>query len=59
VSLGGVGTLLVQPAVMWAGTMNDEQMRAAKIEPTLVRLSVGLENVEDLIEDFNQAFTKK
>jgi len=40
---------------MWAGTMNDEQMRGAGIHPTLIRLSVGLENVEDLKKDFSSA----
>ncbi len=36
--------------------MTDEQLVAAGIEQGLVRLSVGLENVEDIIADLEQAF---
>jgi cystathionine beta-lyase/cystathionine gamma-synthase len=55
VSLGGVESLVVHAAAMWAGTMNDEQMRAAAIEPNMIRVSVGIEHVDDLIADFAQA----
>jgi cystathionine beta-lyase/cystathionine gamma-synthase len=41
VSLGGVESLVVHAAAMWAGTMNDEQMRVAGIAPNAVRFSVG------------------
>jgi cystathionine beta-lyase/cystathionine gamma-synthase len=40
---------------MWRGTMNDEQMRVAGIAPNAVRLSVGIEGVEDLKADLAQA----
>jgi cystathionine beta-lyase/methionine-gamma-lyase len=55
VSLGGVETLVIHTAAMWSGTMNEAQMRAAKIEPNFVRLSVGLEHVDDLKADLAQA----
>ncbi len=55
VSLGGVESLVVHAAAMWAGTMNDEQMRVAGISPNGVRLSVGIEGVEDLRADLAQA----
>lgn len=51
VSLGGVETLIVHAAAMWAGTLDDAGMRLAGIEPNLVRLSVGLEHPDDLIAD--------
>lgn len=51
VSLGGVDTLVVHAAAMWAGTLDDAAMRHAGIEPNLVRLSVGLEHPEDLTAD--------
>jgi O-acetylhomoserine (thiol)-lyase len=35
--------------------MNDEELLAAGVSPDLVRLSVGLESAEDLIEDLAQA----
>jgi cystathionine beta-lyase/cystathionine gamma-synthase len=51
VSLGGVESLVVHAAAMWAGTLGDAQMRETGIEPNLVRLSVGLEHPDDLIAD--------
>jgi len=38
--------------------LTDEQLVAAGIEQGLVRLSVGLENVEDIIADLEQAFSE-
>jgi len=54
VSLGGVDSLVVHPAAMWAGTLDDAAMRASGIEPDLVRLSVGLEHPDDLIADLRR-----
>jgi cystathionine beta-lyase/methionine-gamma-lyase len=55
VSLGGVETLAVHTAAMWAGTMTEAQMRAAGIEPNFVRMSVGVEHIEDLKADLTNA----
>jgi cystathionine beta-lyase/methionine-gamma-lyase len=55
VSLGGVETLIVHAAAMWAGTMNEAQMAASGIAPNFVRLAVGLEDIGDLQRDFAQA----
>lgn len=55
VSLGGVDTLIVHAAAMWAGTLDEAGLRTAGIEPHLVRLSVGLEDVNDLIADLTRA----
>jgi len=54
-SLGGVETLVVQPAAMWGDTLTDEQRRAMEVGDNLVRISVGLEDERDLIDDFSQA----
>jgi cystathionine beta-lyase/cystathionine gamma-synthase len=54
VSLGGVESLIVHAAAMWAGTLDDASMRASGIEPNLVRLSVGLEHPDDLIADLRR-----
>jgi O-acetylhomoserine (thiol)-lyase len=35
--------------------MNDEELIAAGVGPDLIRLSVGIENVEDILEDVAQA----
>jgi cystathionine beta-lyase/methionine-gamma-lyase len=55
VSLGGVESLVVHTAAMWAGTMNEAQMKAANIAPNFVRMSIGLEHVEDLKADLARA----
>src|SRR6266567_5348463 len=55
VSLGGVETLITHPASMIHTRQTDEERRAAGISAGLIRLSVGVENVEDIIEDLEQA----
>jgi cystathionine beta-lyase/cystathionine gamma-synthase len=55
VSLGGVESLAVHAAAMWAGTMNDEQMWQSGVLPNAVRLSIGLENEADLCADLARA----
>lgn len=50
-SLGGVETLIEHPATMTHLSMSKEEQRAAGITDSLIRLSVGIENVDDLIED--------
>jgi cystathionine gamma-synthase len=54
-SFGGVETLVEQPAVMSYYEMTSEQRRAIGIEDGLVRLSVGIEEAEDIIGDLEQA----
>ncbi len=55
VSLGGVETLIQHPASMTHSKMNRDARIKAGITDGLVRLSVGIENVEDLISDLKQA----
>ncbi|MGB6104496.1 MAG: aminotransferase class I/II-fold pyridoxal phosphate-dependent enzyme [Pusillimonas sp.] len=55
VSLGGVETLVVHTAAMWAGTMTEAQMESAGIEPNFVRMSVGVEHIDDLKSDLELA----
>lgn len=55
VSLGGVETLITHPASMIHAHQTAEERRSAGISPGLIRLSVGVENVEDIIEDLEQA----
>jgi cystathionine beta-lyase/cystathionine gamma-synthase len=57
VSLGGVETLITHPASMIHAHQTDEERSAAGISPGLIRLSVGIENVEDIIEDLDQALS--
>ncbi|HQP67452.1 MAG TPA: aminotransferase class I/II-fold pyridoxal phosphate-dependent enzyme [Quisquiliibacterium sp.] len=57
VSLGGVESLAVHAAAMWSGSLSEEAMRDSGIEPDLIRLSIGLEHVDDLIADLGQALS--
>jgi len=55
-SLGGVESLIEVPAAMTHASIEPEKRRAIGIADGLIRLSVGLEDVADLIEDLAQAF---
>ncbi len=55
VSLGGIETLIQHPASMTHSKLSKEARLSAGITDGLVRLSVGIEDVEDLIEDLDQA----
>jgi cystathionine beta-lyase/cystathionine gamma-synthase len=54
-SLGGVESLVAYPPLMSHATMEEDQRLARGIPPTLLRLSVGIEDKDDLIEDLEQA----
>lgn len=58
VSLGDCDTLIQHPASMTHAGMSEDAMREAYITPGLVRLAVGVEHVQDLIEDLEQALHK-
>ena len=55
VSLGAPETLIEHPASMTHSPYTEEELEAADIPPGLIRLSVGLEDSDDLIEDLRQA----
>ena len=54
-SLGGVASLAEHPATMTHASMPKEHREKVGITDELIRLSVGLENIDDLIEDLSQA----
>jgi cystathionine gamma-synthase len=54
-SLGGVETLIEQPALMSYYEMSSEERAAIGISDQLIRLSLGVEDAEDLIADLDQA----
>ncbi|HEY9571048.1 MAG TPA: PLP-dependent transferase, partial [Metalysinibacillus sp.] len=54
-SLGAVESLISLPAKMTHASIPRERRLALGIEDGLIRISVGLEDVEDLIEDLTQA----
>jgi cystathionine beta-lyase/cystathionine gamma-synthase len=55
-SLGGVESLISQPAEMTHASVPLEKRQAMGITPGLIRLSCGVEDVGDLLEDLAQAF---
>lgn len=57
-SLGSVETLVSQPATLTHTQLSPAERKRTGISETLVRVSVGLEDVNDLIEDFEQALAK-
>lgn len=54
-SLGGVETLVSQPRLTSHASLRPEERAALGILPGFVRISVGVEDVEDLIADFEMA----
>lgn len=57
-SLGGVESLVEVPAIMTHGAVSPEDRAVLGITDTLVRVSIGIENKEDLIADLKQALEK-
>ena len=54
-SLGGVESLIEHPALMTHASISEEVREKIGISDGLIRLSVGIESIEDLIDDLNQA----
>jgi cystathionine gamma-synthase len=57
-SLGGVETLIEQPAIMSFFELTDEELSKIGIDPALIRLSVGIEETTDLVEDLLRALDR-
>ena len=58
VHVGDIRTSVLHPASTTHRQLTEEQQYAAGIKPELIRVSVGLEAIEDIIEDFDQALRK-
>ena len=57
-NVGDAKTLIIQPAATTHSQLSEEEQLAAGIEPGLFRVSVGIEHIDDIIYDFEQAFRK-
>ncbi len=55
--IGDSVTVITHPASTTHKQLSEEDLQKAGVTPTLLRISLGLENVEDIIEDFEQAFS--
>jgi cystathionine gamma-synthase len=54
-SLGGVESLIEQPAIMSYSELSSEELAKVGIDPALIRLAVGVEDTDDLRTDFERA----
>lgn len=57
-NVGDAKSLAIHPSTTTHSQLGEEQQRAGGITPELVRLSIGLENAEDLVADIDQALAK-
>src|ERR1700735_3780859 len=57
-NLGDAKSLAIHPASTTHRQLRDAELAAAGIRPETIRLSIGLEHIDDLIEDLDQALTK-
>ena len=58
VNIGDTRTLISHPATTTHRQLNEEQQRAAGVLPDMVRISVGLEHVDDILWDIDQALAR-
>lgn len=56
-TLGGVNSTISHPATMSHRSLTPEERKLAGITPNMLRLSVGIEEIEDLIEDLDRALS--
>jgi len=56
-SLGGVESLIGHPATMTHAAVPAARRKELGINDNLIRLSIGIENIEDIIADLEQAFS--
>jgi len=57
-NVGDTKTLIIQPSATTHSQLSPEEQAAAGIEPGMFRVSVGIEHIDDIIGDFEQAFSK-
>ena len=57
-NVGDAKSLVIHPASTTHSQLTEEQQRAGGLTPDLVRLSIGLENIDDIKEDLDQAFAR-
>jgi O-acetylhomoserine (thiol)-lyase len=57
-NVGDAKTLIIHPASTTHQQLSDEEQLSAGVEPTLLRISAGIEHIDDIKADFEQAFAK-
>ncbi|MDG2210455.1 MAG: bifunctional o-acetylhomoserine/o-acetylserine sulfhydrylase [Acidimicrobiales bacterium] len=56
-NIGDVRSLVIHPASTTHSQLTEEEQKSTGVEPGLVRLSVGLETIDDIIDDLEQGFS--
>jgi len=51
-------SLVIHPATTTHAQLNDEELKAAGVTPDMIRLSIGIENIDDILADLEQALAK-
>ncbi|MBB3009839.1 trans-sulfuration enzyme family protein [Cupriavidus alkaliphilus] len=54
-SLGGIDSLVIQPAALWLGRLSPDLVGKQGVDPGLIRFSAGIEETDDLLKDIGQA----
>ena len=57
-NVGDAKTLIIQPSATTHQQLSDEEQISAGVTPTLLRVSVGIEHIDDIVADFKAAFAK-
>jgi len=57
-NIGDAKTLVIHPASTTHQQLSEEEQSSAGVSPDFIRLSVGIENIDDIIEDIDQALAK-
>ena len=57
-NIGDTRTLVIHPASTTHRQLDEEQQQAAGVPPDMIRLSVGLEHIDDILWDIDQALAK-
>jgi O-acetylhomoserine (thiol)-lyase len=57
-NIGDAKSLAIHPATTTHSQLNDEELESAGVSPDMVRLSVGIESIEDIKADIDQALAK-
>ena len=55
-NVGDAKTLVIHPASTTHQQLTEEEQKASGVEPDMVRVSVGIEHIDDIKADFEQAF---
>lgn len=57
-NVGDAKTLVIHPASTTHQQLSDDEQASSGVKPDLIRVSVGIEHIDDIIEDFEHAFSK-